>query len=221
MSNVTGTLDSVESRPALPDRGRRLTLAASAVLLLVSSENLVPGKHHPSPARPNRGDRANLGEANRLSGLCSSSNAVGIGLRGEYFSKENWLGRPSATRIDTTIDFNSSRELAEASGVDRIGSVRWTGWIKAHVTGRFGFDGGSPRVQIIVSNILLSGPQATAASDLQISAGRYYPVRVEVNRILTTQYPICLKWTTPYGAHYVVPRQLLFLPTDSIPSTHL
>ena len=215
MPNVPGTTDPTNARPVVPDFGRRSTLVAGAVLLLGSSASGVSNERIARPARPNRGDRTDLGEAARLSALCSNSNAIGVGLRGEYFAEENWLGRPDATRTDPTVEFDSLHELLKASGLKGIESVRWTGWIKAHVTGRFRFDGGSPDVRVLVSNIALSDARTAAAADIQLSAGRYYPVRVELDRISTSRYPIRLQWTTPYGAHYVVPRQLLFLPTDS------
>lgn len=191
-------------------------MAGAALLLLGSSTRVVSSGRPASPIGPDWGDRSDLGDAARLSTLCSSANAIGVGLQGEYFATENWLGRPSAVRTDTTVEFDTPSTLSNACGLEHIGSVRWTGWIKAHVAGRFRFDGGSPQVRIFVSNIILSGPQTTSASNIQLSAGRYYPVRVEVNRISSGQQPIYLRWTVPYGAHYVIPRQLLFLPTDSV-----
>lgn len=169
-------------------------------------------------AELNRGDRTDLGEAARLAALCSGSNAIGVGLRGEYYSAENFRGEPSATRTDTTVEFSSPYDLFKAAGLDRIGSARWTGWIKPHVAGRFKFDGGSSQVKISVSNISLAGMNVATDAGIHLLAGRYYPIQMELDRIAPEQPPIRLRWTVPYGAHYLVPRQALFLPTDSVPT---
>lgn len=208
--------DAANAGPVLPVIGRRSTLVAGAVLLLGSKARGVLNEHITAPAQANRGDRTDAGEASRLAALCSSSNAIGVGLRGEYFAEANWVGRPSAIRTDATVEFESPHELSKASGLKGLESVRWTGWVKAHVTGRFKFDGGSPDVRVFISNIALSDARTGSAAAIQLSAGKYYPVRIELGQISTSRYPIRLQWTTPYGAHYVVPRQLLFLPTDSV-----
>lgn len=196
-------------------RGRRSILLAGAGLLIFGS--LARGSTVPDgQVEPNRGDRTDLGEAARLAALCSGSNAIGVGLKGAYYSTEGLRGEPAATRTDTTVEFSSLQELSKAAGLDRIGSVRWTGWIKAHVTGRFRFDGGSPQVRVAVSNLPMSGMHAAPDAGIQLLAGRYYPIEVELDRIDAEQPSIRLQWTVPYGAHYLVPRQALFLPTDSV-----
>ena len=193
---------------------RRTLLFGAAGLLLVAG---LPGTGVAAAPRvePNRGDRTDLGEAARLSALCRSRNAIGVGLKGEYFSAEALQGAPSVTRIDTAVAFGSSDELLQASGLQRIGSVRWSGWVKAHVGGRFRFDGGAPNVRVIVSNIVLSGLQASSGTGIELSEGRYYPIRVELDHVSPAQQPVSLEWTVPYGARYAIPRQLLFLPTAS------
>ena len=200
---------------AVSRRGRRSVLLAGVGLLIFGSlargSTVLDGQ-----ADPNRGDRTDLGEPARLAALCSGSNAIGVGLKGAYYTTEGLRGEPAATRTDTTVEFSSLQELSKAAGLDRIGSVRWTGWIKAHVTGRFRFDGGSPQVGVAVSNLPMSGMRAAPDAEIQLLAGRYYPIEVELDRIVLGQPPIRLQWTVPYGAHYLVPRQALFLPTDSV-----
>ena len=55
---------------------------AGAVLLL---RNDVVGPRAPAPSAERMAEE--LLQANERAGLCSSANAVGVGLRGEYFSE--------------------------------------------------------------------------------------------------------------------------------------
>jgi hypothetical protein len=199
----------------LTHRDRRCVLLAGFGMMMFGSLARAALASSGQP-EPNRGDRTDMGEAARLAALCSGSNPIGVGLRGEYYSGENCRGEPEATRTDTTIEFASPHDLSKAAGMDRIGSVRWTGWIKPHVAGRFKFEGGSPQIRVSISNIRLSGLNVAPDAEIQLLAGRYYPIQMEINRIPPEQPPIRLRWTVPYGAHYLVPRQALFLPTDSV-----
>jgi hypothetical protein len=197
------------------DKGRREVLWAGAGLLL-SRSVVRASSATPTRSEPNRGVSSALGESAHQADLCSSANAIGVGLRGEYFSADGWRGHPNAVRTDTTVNFASPAELSKACGLQLIGSVRWTGWVRAHVSGRFRFEGGSPQVRVVVSNLDQSGPQVTSTAGIQLSAGRYYPVRVELDRVSTAQKIVRLQWTAPYGARYVIPRELLFLPSDTV-----
>ena len=199
-------------------QGRRAVLWAGAGLLL-STSVVRASTATPARSEPSRGGSSALGESARQADLCSSANAIGVGLRGEYFSADGWRGHPDAVRTDTTVNFDSPTELSRACGLQQIGSVRWTGWVRAHVSGRFRFEGGSPRVRVVVSNLDQSGPQVNSTAGIQLSAGRYYPVRVELDRVSTAQLVVSLQWTAPYGARYIIPRELLFLPSDSVSTT--
>lgn len=153
------------------------------------------------------------GEAARLASLCSAGNPTGVGLRGEYFSQHGATGTPGAVRTDPTIDFDSPEQFATLPGGARVESVRWTGWIKAHVSGNFKFDGGSPGVVVRVSDRVLSGAAPGALQAIELKAGRYFPIRIDLDRSQSADAPVRLRWTAPYGAKYLVPRQMLFLPT--------
>jgi hypothetical protein len=46
----------------------------------------------------------------------------------------------------------------------------------------------------------LAGPDA--APDVELSAGRFYPILVEVDRIAAADARIRLEWTAPHGARF-------------------
>ena len=60
----------------------------------------------------------------------------------------------------------------------------------------------------------LSGPDA--ARDVELAAGRFYPILVELGRIAAADERIRLEWTAPHGARFLVPRALLYLPTEGL-----
>ena len=59
---------------------------------------------------------------------------------------------------------------------------------------------------------------AEAGTGIELSAGRYYPITIEARNLFAMQRRLRLEWMTPYGAKYVVPRGLLFLPTETVSS---
>lgn len=194
------------------NRRRWLTLGAVSLL----SGGLARSSPPPHAAALGGGSAAReSAEGARRASVCSASNPVGVGLRGEYFSAALWQGRPGLVRIDTSIEFSSLAELA-GSAAPSPGSVRWTGWVKVPLSGRYRFDGGGADVRIAVANLPLAGKGAPENAGIDLSAGRFYAIRVELDNAGSHVFPLRLQWTTPYGAHYGIPRQLLFLPTDSV-----
>lgn len=153
------------------------------------------------------------GEPARLASLCSAGNPTGVGLRGEYFSRQGAVGAADIVRTDTTVDFDSPGQFPVLPGGMAVQSARWTGWIKAHVSGKFKFDGGGPGVVVRVSEQVISRTTPGAIEAIELKAGRYSPIRIDFNRSRDADTPIRLRWTAPYGAEYLVPRQMLFLPT--------
>jgi hypothetical protein len=51
-----------------------------------------------------------------------------------------------------------------------------------------------------------------------MAAGRFYPIQIELARSAAVEQALRLEWTAPHGARYVVPKALLFAPTDSVRS---
>jgi hypothetical protein len=152
-------------------------------------------------------------QAAERAGLCSAANAAGVGLRGEYFAAERCAGAPLLVRLDGAIDFDGSFDLPAGSQA-RARSVRWSGWVKPPLSGRYRFHAGSPDARIVVARQPLAGPDA--APDVELSAGRFYPILVEVDRIAAAEARIRLEWTAPHGARFLVPRALLYLPTEGL-----
>ena len=159
-------------------------------------------------------------EGLRRANLCSDSNPAGVGLRGEYFALPRQQGKPKLVRVDRTIEFGSISEVAPAGG-GAPGSILWTGWIKAPISGRYRFDGGASHMRITVANLPMAGAGVGRDAGVDLAVGKFYPIRVELDQVLASDsFPIRLQWTTPYGARYGVPRQLLFLPTDTVSGTN-
>jgi PA14 domain len=163
---------------------------------------------------PPRGGAVAEHRADRGAELCSGRNAVGVGLRGEYFRDPSMRGEPVLTRLDPVIDFASGLELPSSLGGQAIGSVRWSGWVKAPLTGRYRFHLDVPGSRLTVSQRAVSGNQADDA--IELSAGRFYPILVELQGLNAAALPgLRLEWTAPHGARYLIPRALLHQPTET------
>jgi len=149
--------------------------------------------------------------------LCSNSNPTGVGLRGEYFAKEKFQGAPLLVRTDAGIDFDSNFDWrAESGGSQAPKSVRWTGWVRPPVTGRYRFHVQAEGATITVARKLLTGSNDPSDAYVELHAGRYAPVMIEMSQVPVGAERIRFEWTTPYGARFVVPRALLFTPTESV-----
>jgi len=151
--------------------------------------------------------------------MCSSASVAGVGLLGEYYVSERWVGRPVLTRTDGAIDFDASLDWPAQEHPQRPRSVRWTGWIKPPLTGRYRFHADVPGTRILVSRQLVAGGDAQGG--IELAAGRFYPITVELSEIagLGSEARLRLEWTAPHGARFVVPRALLYMPTDAVSTT--
>lgn len=147
--------------------------------------------------------------------LCTAANAVGVGLQGAYFEGERASGRLLLERIDPVIDFAPG--FALPPGTAPAQSVRWKGWIKAPLSGKFRFHATVPGLSIRVANQPAAGEGAPDEPAIEMSSGRFYPIQIELARS-DAQQALRLEWTAPHGARYVVPKALLFAPTDSVRS---
>jgi PA14 domain len=145
--------------------------------------------------------------------LCSARSAVGVGLLGEYFANAQLQGKPAKARLDPVIDFGSSDwELSSDLADMRIGSVRWSGWVKAPLSGTYRF-----HVDALGSRVLLSQREITPDQPFEMVAGRFYPVHIEWRTLDADRDArrIRFEWTAPHGARYLVPRALLFQPSET------
>ncbi len=150
--------------------------------------------------------------------LCSGANPVGMGLRGEYFELPGFRGQAGLVRNDRGIDFDDSLEWRPTAALRRPGSVRWTGWVKPPVSGRYRFHLGiaDATVRVARQTVVAQGGSA----DVELAAGRYAPIVIEVPALPRhAAAGLRLEWTVPHGARFVVPRALLFPPSETVAGT--
>jgi hypothetical protein len=150
--------------------------------------------------------------------ICTAANAVGVGLRGEYFAEAFFRGPTVLERVDDVIDFDSTLRWPTDSAARPV-SVRWSGWIKPPLSGGYRFHADSPNMRIVVARNVVAGVGADPDAIVDMAAGRFYPIEVSVSQTTEQDSRIRLEWTAPHGARFVVPRALLHLPTDTVASS--
>lgn len=150
--------------------------------------------------------------------LCSPSNPTGVGLRGEYFGQPGARGPVLLSRVDATVDFDATMDWPADRAATRPRSARWSGWIKAPFAGRYRIEVEPATAQVTVGVQPLQGPQASGNGWVDLEPGRFYPIEVVVPRLPAagTDGHVALRWTAPHGARFVIPRNLLFMPTDTV-----
>jgi beta-glucosidase len=112
------------------------------------------------------------------------------GLKGEYFSGENFAGTPQVVRVDKTVDVQSlhpdSSALTPPSGMKDF-SVRWTGFLTPAESGSYEigvvgsmnqlwFDG-----QLIVDDLAVHDPAPTTKT-LPLEKGHRYALKLQYLR---------------------------------------
>jgi len=112
------------------------------------------------------------------------------GLKGEYFSGENFAGTPQAVRVDKSIDLQlfhpDPSALTPPSGMKDF-SVRWTGFLTPAESGTYqiGLAGSMNRLwldgQLIVDDLTLHDPTPTTKT-LQLEKGHRYALKIEYVR---------------------------------------
>ena len=147
--------------------------------------------------------------------LCSAANVVGVGLKAEYFGEPGWRGEPLLTRTDAAVDFIGGADLPESLRAKPPRSIRWSGWIKAPTNGVYRFHVQPAHARVLISRADIHAETADAPG-LEMVAGRFYPIVVDVDGVDAARLPVRLEWTAPHGARYVIPRALLNLPTETV-----
>ena len=189
---------------------RRTFLGCFAVLALANHGRA----SSPGSASLASSSQAELRQAERLAALCTAANAVGSGLWGEYFVAPAFAGKPGLTRIDEVIDFDTSLDWPSSARSAPASSVRWSGWIKAPMSGRYRFHLTPASGKVTVARQILVGADTAEGDSIDLAAGRYYPVHIEIERLPRSFERVRFEWTAPHGARYVVPRALLHPPTE-------
>jgi PA14 domain len=155
--------------------------------------------------------------AEERSQLCSPDNASGVGLRGEYFGAESMRGDVLLVRIDGPVNFDASLDWPADRARQRPRSVRWSGWVKPSVAGTYRFHAADvPQARVTVAKRVMAGEGAAADAQVELSAGRFYPITVELAHLRSLKDVVRLEWTAPYGSRFVIPRALLYVPTDTV-----
>jgi PA14 domain len=148
--------------------------------------------------------------------LCTARNAIGVGLLGEYFRDANLGGQALFSRLDSVIDFAPGLELPRDQATQSVGSVRWSGWVKAPLTGKYLFHLDGADARVLVSQRLVLGLPDREVKPMEMVAGRFYPVQIELRGLgHGTDRRVRLEWTAPHGARYLIPRALLHQPTEA------
>ena len=196
-----------------PTRRTALGLIASAATLALVGRDAVR-----EPRGPDRDPRAReLAQASRRNDVCSVGNAIGVGLRGDYFVEPEFRGTPLLTRTDPVIDFDASLDWPDSGTGARPRSVRWSGWVKPPIGGSYRFHLDAPGSRVLVSRQLVTVPSGARSAPFEMNAGRFYPIVLEIAHIEPDPVRrIRLEWTAPHGARYVVPRSLLHLPSETL-----
>ena len=112
------------------------------------------------------------------------------GLKGEYFSGENFAGTPQVVRVDKTVDVQffhqDSSALTPPSGMKDF-SARWTGFLTPAESGTYeiGLAGSMNQLwldgQLIVDDLALHDPKPTTKT-LQLEKGHRYALKLEYLR---------------------------------------
>lgn len=158
---------------------------------------------------------AELRQSERRAALCSASNVAGTGLRGEYFADIGVIGRLLLVRVDSTVDFDRGMEWPAGDHGAHPKSAQWTGWIKAPLSGKFRFRTNQPRTTLVVARQSMLGIDGGDGDPIELTAGRFYPITMRAEDLNQLRGRLVLEWIAPFGARYVVPRALLYVPTAS------
>ncbi len=203
-------------RPMLLRRTVVVAAVGAAALMALRREEIAAWIQPAAPAAA-AADRmsAELLQAAQRADMCTGANAVGVGLRGEYFEQASLGGTARLVRIDEVVDFDQTLQWPSGTGEKPISSVRWSGWVRAPISGAYRFHADAPGMRVLIARKLVAGGGAPADEKVDLSAGRFYPVEVVVEQLTNSDARIRLEWTAPHGARYVVPKALLNLPTET------
>jgi hypothetical protein len=205
-----------------PPSSRRKLIRRLAILATVGGVGIASFQSDRSVSKPDGASSDRMADellsAAGRADMCTAVNAVGVGLKGEYFAEADLAGSTRLVRIDDVIDFDAS--VGNASGNERepVRSVRWSGWLKAPISGSYRFHADAPGMRVSVARTVVAETGVASGEKIDLAAGRFYPVEVEVRELVASAPRIRLEWTAPHGARYVVPKALLHLPTDSVPA---
>lgn len=147
-------------------------------------------------------------------------DSVGVGLQGEYFINKNFENK-LYEKVDTVVNmlnqtiFNYGRP-STVSQLNTNFSVRWTGRIKAPVTGTYTFyTQGDDGIRLFLNDTNLiyhwtDHPNALDSAKVNLVAGEFYDVRMEYFNGVA-QMVATLEWKYPGQSRVRIPTSTLFL----------
>ena len=201
---------------ALPGLGRRNVLVAWASLAATWPLGCVGAESGTGARAATALSDPELERAAQRAELCSPTNATGTGLRGEYFAREFAQGKVLLVRTDATVDFDNGFEWPAPQVGERPRSARWTGWIRPSLAGSYRFHANQDAASLVVARQPMLGEGTSATASIELAAGRYYPITLQIDHIAAMKGRLRLEWTAPHGARYLIPRALMFLPTERV-----
>lgn len=150
-----------------------------------------------------------------LPAITLSPPGNGIGLKGEYFDKNDLTGL-KVTRVDETVNFDWKREAPDPSVSRDDFSVRWTGQVVSRFSGLHTFytetHGG---VRLWVDDKLLIDDwdrhgMTHRSGEIVLAADQNYYIKMEYRRSNGVAVARLL-WSNPILAKEVIPKSQLFI----------
>ena len=191
--------------------GRSAQRRRSRLVVAVGAGWLGLAVHAAAPTGDERAG-ADLKRAEERAQICSADNAIGSGLRGEYFAKASDR-RAALVRVDKTVDFDTGLEWPGKLAGQFPTSARWTGWVRPPYSGNYRFHVEQDGARVVVARRTVVDNGISNSEGVRLEAGRFYPIEVDAGNLAAVKGRLMLEWTAPHGARYVVPRALLFVPT--------
>jgi hypothetical protein len=179
-----------------------------------------PAQPKPAAAASSAMD-SELARAAERGNMCSSREATAAGLQAQYFAQPDFTGAPLLQRLEGPVDDDWPKAGSQVAAPVR--SARWRGWVRPPLTGAYAFHTTHDTARIVVSGKVLSpaplGATGAEPATVQLAAGRYHPITVELRELPANgspAVPLVLTWTAPHGARYVIPRTVLYPPSDTV-----
>jgi hypothetical protein len=84
------------------------------------------------------------------------------------------------------------------------------------MTGPYTLHASAPGARITISRQRVQSGTPMVNIPIELAAGRFYPVVVEIPNLaaLGADGVVKFEWTAPHGMRFVIPRALLYLPSD-------
>jgi mannan endo-1,4-beta-mannosidase len=167
---------------------------------------------------------ANMPASNATITATYQSTSTGSGLRGQYYNDSSstpyplanpFAGSPVLTRTDATIDFNWSTGSPSSPTTANFFSVKWTGQVKAPVSGTYTFTViGDDGVRLFLNGVkVIDGWRDQGATSYAytttLTAGTLY--NIELQYYEHEGDATCrLQWSYPGQATQIIPQSQLF-----------